>query len=211
MPHPTQKNPRRPERAGFPRATAAGRPYYLAMDARVAPSYSDRLWQLVEAQPPADGITPEAARELLRHMEMRHEAIYRAALGLDQRASVIGAAFLTVGAALVAGAAAATAAPVAPLLVAAAFFVVASALCFTAARPARMPMPGVHAAAWLTGEFLADPPAVRDVALAAQVTKEADLAAAMQERAARWFASALWVASLGPIAAGAALAVALLR
>lgn len=181
------------------------------MDARVDPTYADRLWHMVEAQPPAEGVTPEAARELLRQMELRHEAIFRAALGLDQRASVIGAAFITVAAALVAGSVAASAAPAVPLLVAAAFFALSSAMCFAAARPARMPMPGVHAAAWLTGDFLGDAPAVRDVALAAEATKAADQAAAMQEKAAAWFARALWVAALGPAAAGLMLVAALAR
>lgn len=164
------------------------------------------LWRLVQSDDRAR-VAPEAAAELLRQAEARHESLYRAALGLDQRATVAGAAFLATAAALIAAAAAAPDLRW-PSLASALLFVAAGALSFHAARPVEIRMPGVHPAAFLSGNMLGDVGVELRLALAAEVTYGIQTLDAVQTKNARILRDALRAAAVAPLAG--ALAAALL-
>lgn len=142
------------------------------MDTRVESSDVFRVWQIdTETVPEAN------AMEMLRHAELRHEALFRAALGLDQRAAVIGAAFVTVAAALSAGAMAAPAeVPTAlrwAFAAAAATFSIGALLCFWSARPSPCPMPGTRPSTWTKAKgWLTQPISETCVALSATVEED---------------------------------------
>jgi hypothetical protein len=156
-------------------------------------------------------VTDDAAAEMRRQVELRHEALYRAALGLDQRASVIGAAFAAVAAAIAGGFIAAeitwNPAAVAGAALLVGGFASAAGLCFHAARPVPFRMPGLRASVWISGEWLADTQRTIDLAVAAETEDALVQAHAVQTANGRWLAWGLRVASATAPLAGSAYLV----
>lgn len=178
-----------------------GDAYVRPMTMDVQPERAQQVWALMDR---TAEITSDAAAEMRRQAELRHEALFRAALALDQRASVIGAALAAVAAALAAGALSIALQAPRPLVVALAvmvlLFALAAAICFFAARPVRFEMPGLRASTWLTGGWLGDQRKQIDIAITAETERALDQAGPVQRRNGRALACGLALAALAPVA-----------
>lgn len=108
-------------------------------------SNKNTLWDLE-----CDQIANDVASELLRQAELRQEAEFRAALGMDQRAAVLAAGFIAAGGAAAAAALALSGHGQLRLgaLVGSFMFGVAAALCGWACRPQKFRFPGLEPLDW---------------------------------------------------------------
>ena len=138
------------------------------------------------------------AREMLRLAEVRHEAMFRAALGMDQRASVLAAGFAAAAGALTAAGLAAEK-YLASAIGAAVGLAIAAALAGFVCRPQRSHFPGVMPIMWhWTPAWLVEP--VRDVALSLSANLQ-DRMVEMeraQARNGRYLWAALMIAAASP-------------
>lgn len=145
---------------------------------------------------------PNAA-EMLRLAEIRHEATFRAALGMDQRASVLAAGFAAAAGALIA----ASAAIQSPAWMKATLFVaiglgVAAALSAYACRPQRSQFPGMMPIVWATTPAWFNEPK-RDLAIALAADLQDRMAEAERKQAAngRCLLAAMLIAAACPLVA----------
>ncbi len=158
------------------------------------------LWEIDVEQ-----IDCDVAHELLRQAELRQEAIFRAALGMDQRAAVLAAGFAAAAGAVTA--AGLTLGPDRAALHAAAFAgaalaAVASALCAWVCRPQRFRFPGLEPLDWAASpEYLQEK--LRDLIVARAAQLQDHMVANERQQAANGrflIAGMLTAAAAAPIA-----------
>jgi hypothetical protein len=102
-------------------------------------------WKNYTANLDTRRVPGDVVAELLRQAEMRQEAIFRAALGMDQRASILAGGFAAAAGAIAAAALTLASSPATlqiPALIAAAFLAIAAGLCAFACRPQPFRFPG---------------------------------------------------------------------
>lgn len=148
----------------------------------------------------ADTVSAENAREMLRLAEVRHEAMFRAALGMDQRAAVLAAGFSAAAGALAAAAISSSTWGAAAFGTAVAL-ALAAGLAAWVCRPQKSSFPGIMPMMWhVTEPWLTDQP--RDLALSLAASLQDRLAAAekAQARNGRLLWAALLVAAFSPLA-----------
>lgn len=151
-----------------------------------------------------DRIEDKVAAELLRLAEMRQEAIFRAALGMDQRASVLAAGLVaSAGAVVAAGLTVTDGALRAAAIFAAVFLVVAAGLCAFACRPQIFHFPGVQPTEWSRdgGAFLGNNLRDLQVAAAAEMDEQMRENEAKQAANGRLLRAGMLVAAASPAAA----------
>jgi hypothetical protein len=102
-------------------------------------------WKNYTAELDTRCVPEDVVKELIRQAEMRQEAIFRAALGMDQRASILAGGFAAAAGAIAAAAMTLGSAPVTlrlPALLAAVLLAIAAGFCAFACRPQPFRFPG---------------------------------------------------------------------
>ena len=163
-------------------------------------SNENTLWDLE-----CDQIPDKVAEELLRQAELRQEAEFRAALGMDQRAAVLAAGFIAA-----AGAAAAAALALSSdhaqlrlgALVGALMFAVAAVLCGIACRPQGFRFPGLEPISWgASPAYLEKPYRELIMSRVAQLQDEINENKAQQKLNGRILTSGMLLAAVSPAVA----------
>ena len=159
---------------------------------------ADPLWEL-----DVETIGEAGATEMLRLAEMRQEAIFRASLGMDQRASVYAAGLTAAAGALIAAAAATQSSTwLHATLVVAVGLGFAAVLSAYACRPQNSQFPGLTPIVWSrTPGWFNEPKRNLAVALAADLQSKMAENEQRQIVNGRYLTAAMVVAAVSPVIA----------
>jgi hypothetical protein len=152
--------------------------------------------------------------EMMRQSELRQQAMFQAAMGMDQRAFVAAAGLMAASGALAAGAVSLIGARHQPVLVAcvvaALWLMVAAGHCAWVGRAQKFRFPGIEPDNWADQQFLAND--LRGIKLGALARAQDAIVRneAQQDRNGRYLRRGIWLAGATPgIALIAALITAL--
>ncbi len=155
-----------------------------------------------------DTIKAGAIDELLRQGELRQQAMFQASLGMDQRASVLAAAFAASAGALAAAVVSLSSTPSAAgwresALVATGMLSVAAALCAWVCRPQLYELPGMDPVSWGTQELMQRDLGDMKLARAARIQDHIAANEEQQARNGRFLLRGMLLAAAAPIVAAA--------
>ncbi len=157
-----------------------------------------------------DLIAADVAAEYQRQVEMHHQAMYQAALGMDQRAAVLGAAFLAAAGGVAAGMISASTPPTWLVWAgggAGTLLMIAAGCCIYACRPQPYTMPGITPENWHDQDFLGRPlPHIR-LGWIKALTPKLELNEQRQRLNGRVLLAGFCLAALAPIWAAMAFAL----
>jgi len=156
------------------------------------------LWKL-----DCDQVDDAVAAELLRQAEIRQAAVFQAAIGMDQRASVLAAGFVAAsGAVAAAGLTLSDFAVRAGALGGAVALAFVAGLCAWACRPQKFRFPGIDPLEWAADvDYLREPLKDLQIARAAQLQDHLAANETQQARNGRALSSALLLAPVAPLVA----------
>jgi hypothetical protein len=149
-----------------------------------------------------DHIADDVAAELLRLAEVRQEAIFRAALSMDQRASVLAAGLVAAAGAVVVAGITVNDLPLrAAATVGAVLLAVAAGLCTFACRPQVFHFPGVQPLDWSKdgGIFLRNKLRDLRVSAAAELDEQMRQNEAQQAANGKLLRTGMLVAAVAPV------------
>jgi uncharacterized membrane protein YedE/YeeE len=151
-----------------------------------------------------DPIEPDVMAEWLRQSEMRQDAPLAAAMGMDQRAAVIGAGLVAAAGALAAASLAASDTGTfsrlrLPALLVAMQLCVAAGLCIWACRPQKFNFPGIEPLDWgADPKYLEHPLRLLQASRLANLQKKITANEQKQAKNSRALSAGLWAAALSP-------------